>query len=202
MSAEPASCDGASPGSVRGVAPSRRIWLVGLCLVLAFGAIGVFSVSHWMAQAQREREALHGLVESLGTTSRAQLQAEWGDKVRWIPSDAAAAALAVLPRRVDKDFDAIYVLFSDAHVSATLTLTPVAGYFNGQALDIRRNPQTLLAQRLTAQELRSLRAMIVLLQGDLDATRRDRPLDTQGSRFTWTEQVVRTAQALLAAQSH
>jgi hypothetical protein len=57
-----------------------------------------------------------------------------------------------------------------------------------------------LAEPPTPVERADLRALVALLESDLESTRRDHPLDVQSIRYGWTAQVVATARLLLAAQ--
>jgi len=174
-----------------------RAWVGWTALVAGFVLIGALSVRLWMYQAEGERQAIAERLAALRTTGRARLDEDWGEKARWLPTRDAPAALAILPRHPTRSFDAIYVLYGDDRVSATLALTTVEGFFNGETLDIRHHPQTLLPRPLTPAQLRDLAKMIELLDAEQAAVRRDRPLDVQSQRYTWTEHVLATLRTLL-----
>ncbi len=182
-----------------------RPWFWSPLLLIGVAALIIW---RWASMAQTEREQLLATVREHQQASRAELAERWGALLDWTPPaagepaqpGAAAAipdaeqALAVTPRHRFSDFDAIYTAFVGDRAVAVLALTPVAGYFNGERLDLARHSDTLIGRKLTAAEREGLRVLIGLLERRLDQF--EAPTDRHG----WTQNVLRTARQLESLQ--
>lgn len=146
---------------------------------------------------------------------------EWAQKVDWTPAPAgekptdprargleeipplprittveqAPLALAATPRVNHLDFPAIYLLYDGEQVVASFSLSAVGGFFNGQMLDQRSNPRTLVEKPLNADEQHRLRQLITMLEQRRDV------YDPQADQYGWTQNVIRNAQHLLEGSS-
>jgi type II secretory pathway pseudopilin PulG len=171
----------------------KTLWIIVAVSLLVVGLCAAVAV-RWIGQANQARAQLVDLQRRALAADRAQLAADWGEKLDWFPDPDAPLALAVSPRSPRNDFDAIYTLYRDRKAVAVLAITQVGGFFNLEPIRARQWPETLIPRRLNPTEREDLRATIDLLQ------RRQETFDPQSYRHGWNAQVLAIAGDLAARQ--
>jgi hypothetical protein len=176
---------------------SRRVktafvWIAAAAVCLA-AAAGI--AARWIHVADQAREELLRHQREAFAWSREELTAHWGDKLSWHPDAGAETALAVTPRSLWNDFDAIYILYRDNNAVAVLALTQVGGYFNLEPIRAREWPETLIPRRLSAGERADLNLMIESIEDRLST------FDPQSNRSGWNRYVLSIARELAEHQA-
>jgi hypothetical protein len=171
-----------------------RPWHWAVIFMLAITAMAVGGTMHWINQANQSRAELRRSLAAIQTSNRAGLKGTWGDKINWTPAADASLALAVMPRTTRHNFDTIFACFEGQRVVATLALTSIGGFLNGEELNNKKHPDTLIGRRLSAEERLGLEKLIQLLEVRLKL------LDPQSTQYGWTQQVLRIARTIQKMQ--